>query len=291
MTITILGSGAAPGVPSIANGWGACDPANPRNRRSRASILVAPDGESEDGAGQGGPPAVPDPILVDTSPDLRDQLLVAGVNRLSAVLYTHAHADHLHGLDDLREVNRAMFGPLDIFADENTLAVIAARFPYAVEPPPPEPRWIGRPLLVPHRIDGPVSVAGLTVTPIPQDHKVMPTLGFRFGPGFAYSTDVVTMDEAALDALTGVHTWVVGCLSWKPHPTHAHVDKVLEWAERVQPRRLILTHLGIGLDYETLRRALPADAEPAYDGMVLDVPATAAAGSTSRHSSERTAAS
>jgi phosphoribosyl 1,2-cyclic phosphate phosphodiesterase len=260
MRVTILGCGAAPGVPSIANGWGDCDPDNPRNRRSRASILVAPSGTNAD------------PVLVDTTPDLRDQLLAAGVNRLSAVIFTHAHADHLHGLDDLREVNRAMHGPLDIHGDDATLDVIARRFPYAVAPLPEQTRWISRPLLVPRRVDGPFRVAGVNVTPFTQSHKVMTTLGLRFGSGFAYSTDVVELDEAAFAAVRGVHTWVVGCISWKPHPTHAHVGKVLEWAERVQPKRLVLTHLGLGLDYEALRRALPADAEPAYDGMVLDVP-------------------
>ncbi|KAA5607253.1 MBL fold metallo-hydrolase [Roseospira marina] len=272
MQVTILGCGAAPGVPSIAGGWGDCDPAEPRNRRTRASILVTPNG-----AGQGDAPddAVPDPILVDTSPDMRDQLLAAGVRQLSAVIYTHAHADHLHGLDDLREVNRALHGPLDIHADTATLNVIAARFPYAVAPLPDEMRWISRPLLVPRLMDGPFTLAGVPVTPFIQDHKVMKTQGLRFGAGFAYSTDVVSLDEAAFEVLQGIHTWVVGCISWKPHPTHAHVDQVLAWAERVQPRRLILTHMGLGLDYAALRRALPADAEPAYDGMVLDIPDTA----------------
>jgi len=274
MCVTILGSGAASGVPSIANGWGDCDPNNPRNRRSRASILVAPPPHytadaDQNGMGQG---SKPDPILVDTSPDLRDQLLAVGVSRLSAVVYTHAHADHLHGLDDLREINRVLHAPLDIYADADTLNVIQGRFPYAVATPPDQTKWITRPLLVPHLIDGPFSIGGLEIAAFEQSHKVMTTLGLRFGPGFAYSTDVVDLNEAAFVALQGVHTWVVGCVSWKPFPTHAHVEKVLGWAERVQPRRLVLTHLGMGLDYEALRQALPADAEPAYDGMVLDVP-------------------
>jgi len=270
MRVTILGSGSASGVPSIANGWGDCDPNNPRNRRSRASILVAPPCAADlpGAAGQG----KPDPILVDTSPDLRAQLLAAGVNRLSAVIYTHAHGDHLHGLDDLREINRVLRGPLDVHADGATLNVIQNRFSYAVAPLPDPIKWINRPMLVPRLINGPFSIGDLEITAFEQSHKVMTTLGLRFGPGFAYSTDVVDLNEAAFVALQGVHTWVVGCMSWKPFPTHAHVEKVLGWAERVQPRRLVLTHLGIGLDFETLRQALPADAEPAYDGMVLDVP-------------------
>ncbi|WP_299443619.1 MBL fold metallo-hydrolase [uncultured Rhodospira sp.] len=258
---TILGCGAAPGVPSIANGWGRCNPANPRNRRRRASILVQ-------SMGQGAPP----PVLVDTTPDLREQLLDAGAAALSAVLYTHAHADHLHGLDDLREVNRVLRGPLDIHADADTLRVIADRFPYVLTSQPEGVRWIFKPLLVPHTVDGPFEAGGMSVVPFVQDHKVMSTLGFRFDNGLAYSTDVVTLDEAAFKALSGIDTWIVGCISWEAHPTHAHVAQVMAWADRIQPRRVVLTHLGLGLDYETLRRELPADAEPAYDGMVLDVP-------------------
>ncbi|SDD73628.1 MBL fold metallo-hydrolase [Rhodospira trueperi] len=262
---TILGCGAAPGVPSIANGWGRCDPTNPRNRRRRASILV----ESE--AGQGAPP-----VLVDTTPDLREQLLDAGVSALAAVLYTHAHADHLHGLDDLREVNRAMRGPLDIHADADTLRVIQDRFPYVLTPQPEGVRWIFKPLLVPHVVDGPFEAGDMRIVPFLQDHKVMQTLGFRFGTGLAYSTDVETLDDAAFGALEGIDTWIVGCIGWDEHPTHAHVGRVLEWAKRVKPRRVILTHLGLGLDYEALRRALPPYVEPAFDGMVVDVPDVAA---------------
>jgi phosphoribosyl 1,2-cyclic phosphate phosphodiesterase len=267
---TILGCGAAPGVPSIANGWGRCDPANPRNRRRRASILV----QSE--AGQGAPP-----VLVDTSPDLRDQLLDAGIGALSAVLYTHSHADHLHGLDDLREVNRVLRGPLDIYADVDTLKVIETSFPYVLTPLPEGARWIFKPLLVPHVVEGPFVAGGMRIVPFVQDHKVMATLGFRFGAGLAYSTDVVTLSDAAFETLEGVDTWIVGCIGWDEHPTHAHVTRVLEWAKRVKPRRMILTHLGLGLDYEALRRALPAYVEPAFDGMVIDVPDVATP-STSR---------
>lgn len=271
LRVTILGCGAAPGVPSLSRGWGACDPANSRNRRRRASVLVAPIG---DGPGSPDPDGVlGDPILVDTSPDLREQLLSAGASRLGAVLFTHAHADHLHGLDDLREVNRAMGTTLDIHADDRTLSAIDDRFAYAVAQRAERPRWISRPLLVPHRVDGPFVAAGIPIVPFVQDHKVMPTLGFRFAGGFAYSTDVVRLDDAAFAVLEGIHTWVVGCLSRDPHPTHAHIETVLEWAARVRPERVILTHMGSGMDYETLRRTLPEGVEPAYDGMVFDVPA------------------
>ena len=262
----MLGCGAAPGVPSLSRGWGQCNPTQPRNRRSRASILVSP---------RAGEAATALPILVDTSPDLRSQLLDAGTSHLSAVLYTHDHADHLHGLDDLREVNRAMKAALDIHGSAETLDTVRTRFSYAVTPLPPKARSIFKPLLVPHEIDGPFDCAGVPITPVPQDHGVMATLGFRFGDALAYSTDVMALDVDALEALRGVHTWIVGCIAWSPHPTHAHVGKVLEWADVVQPQRLVLTHLGLGLDYDALNDALPAGAEAAYDGMVLDAPLSA----------------
>lgn len=254
MKVTILGSGAAGGVPSISRGWGACDPTHPRNRRRRPSILVE-EGETR--------------ILVDTSPDCREQLLDADIRSLSGVLYTHDHADHLHGIDDLREVNRAMQAPLPIFAAPEVMDSIRVRFPYvlgSVE----EGQTIYKPMLEPHDITGPFSVDGMAVVPFDQDHGFCRTLGFRFGQ-FAYSTDVVDLPEASFDALAGVHTWVVGCLTFAPHPTHAHLDKVLAWIERVRPQRAYLTHMTPSMDYETLRARLPAGVEPAYDGMVLSL--------------------
>lgn len=252
MKVTILGSGAAGGVPSISRGWGSCDPAQPRNRRRRPSILVE-DGETR--------------ILVDTSPDCRDQLLDAGVQRLSGVLYTHDHADHLHGIDDLREVNRAMQAPLPIFAAPEVMESIRTRFPYvlgSVE----EGQTIYKPMLEPHEINGTFAVGGMTVVPYDQDHGYLRTLGFRFGD-FAYSTDVVELPEASFAALAGIDTWVVGCLTFAPHPTHAHLDLVLEWIARVRPRRAFLTHMTPSMDYDSLRVRLPAGVEPAYDGMVI----------------------
>ncbi|HLO74991.1 MAG TPA: MBL fold metallo-hydrolase [Magnetospirillum sp.] len=254
MKVTILGSGAAGGVPSISRGWGACDPANPRNRRRRPSILVE-EGDTR--------------ILVDTSPDCREQLLDAGVRSLSGVLFTHDHADHLHGIDDLREVNRAMQAPLPIFSAPEVMSSIRQRFPYVmggVE----EGQSIYKPMLDPHDVDGPFTVGGLTVTPYDQDHGFCRTLGFRFG-AFAYSTDVVNLPEASFQALAGVHTWVVGCLTFTPHPTHAHLDKVLEWIDQVKPARAILTHMTPSMDYADLCARLPAGVEPGYDGMVLAI--------------------
>lgn len=254
MKVTILGSGAAGGVPSISRGWGACDPNQPRNRRRRPSILV------EQGE---------DRILVDTSPDCREQLLDAEIRRLSAVLFTHDHADHVHGIDDLREVNRAMQAPLPIFAAPEVIASIRQRFPYVLGSVQ-EGQSIYKPMLDPHEITGPFAVGGLTVVPYQQDHGYCGTLGFRFGD-FAYSTDVVELPEESFAALAGVRTWIVGCLTFQPHPTHAHLDKVLEWIERVKPQRAYLTHMTPSMDYESLRAQLPPHVEPAYDGMVLDL--------------------
>ncbi len=254
MKVTILGSGAAGGCPSISRGWGACDPADPRNRRRRPSILV------EDAATR---------VLVDTSPDCREQLLEAGVRHLDAVLYTHDHADHLHGIDDLREVNRAMQAPLPIFASAETMASIQARFPYvlgAVE----DGQTIYKPMLVPVEISGPFRVGSLEVTPYDQDHGYCRTLGFRFGK-FAYSTDVVNLPEGSFEALAGIDTWLVGCLSFDPHPTHAHLDKVLAWIERLKPRRAWLTHMTPSFDYEALKVSLPAHVQPAHDGLQISI--------------------
>lgn len=254
MKVTVLGSGAAGGCPSIGRGWGACDPANPRNRRRRPSILVA-DGETS--------------VLVDTSPDCREQLLDAAVRRLDAVLYTHDHADHLHGIDDLREVNRAMQAPLPIFAARETLDSIRQRFPYVLGAVA-EGQTIYKPMLVPNEIAGPFKVGSLNVVPYDQDHGFCRTLGFRFG-NFAYSTDVVNLPEESFEALAGLDTWLVGCLTYDPHPTHAHLDKVLGWIERVKPRRAWLTHMTPSMDYEALKACLPAHVVPAHDGLEISV--------------------
>ncbi len=254
MKATILGSGGASGVPAVGSGWGACDPAEPRNRRRRPSLLVE-DGDSR--------------VLVDTSPDLRDQLLGAGINRLDAVIYTHDHADHLHGIDDLREVNRAMRAALPVWGTADVLATIERRFGYVFEELPPSATSIYKPLLVPHVVSGAFTAGGIAVTPFDQDHGYGRTLGLRFGP-IAYSTDVVTLPEEAFAVLAGVEIWVIGCLVDYSHPTHADVDKVLAWVERVKPRRAVLTHMGTRLDYAALKARLPAHVEPGYDGMVIE---------------------
>lgn len=253
MKITVLGCGGSLGVPMTGNIWGDCDPAQPRNRRRRPSILV----ETEATV-----------VLVDTGPDLRDQLLDAGVTRLDAVLYTHAHADHVHGMDDLRPLvprNR----PLPTFLDGETLATLEHRFSYALTTVHVD-RGLYRAFLDPRPVDGPFTVGDLTIVPIQQDHGFGGSLGFRFGR-FAYSTDVVSLDEAAFAALEGLDTWIVDATREEPHPSHSHVERTLGWIERLAPGRAYLTHLSHAMDYDRVMRRLPPKVELAYDGLVIEI--------------------
>jgi phosphoribosyl 1,2-cyclic phosphate phosphodiesterase len=254
MKVTILGCGPSTGVPVIGGDWGRCDPADRRNRRRRVSVLV------EDG------PVV---ILLDTSPDLREQLLDAVVKRLDAVVLTHAHADHLHGIDDLRSVNRLMRSPIPLYADAQTLAEVDRRFGYVFKPVE-EPGRYYKPTLVPHEIVGPVEIRGISVVPFAQDHGFSTTLGIRIGP-FGYSTDVTELDEAAFAALEGIDLWIVDCLRREPHPTHSHLGKTLSWIARVKPRRAVLTHMDQSLDYREVAAELPPGVEPGYDGLVIEL--------------------
>jgi phosphoribosyl 1,2-cyclic phosphate phosphodiesterase len=254
MKVTILGCGPSTGVPVIGGDWGRCDPADRRNRRRRVSVLV------EDG------PVV---ILLDTSPDLREQLLDAVVKRLDAVVLTHAHADHLHGIDDLRSVNRLMRSPIPLYADAQTLAEVDRRFGYVFKPVE-EPGRYYKPTLVPHEVVGPFAIRGISVVPFAQDHGFSTTLGIRIGP-FGYSTDVTELDEAAFAALEGIDLWIVDCLRREPHPTHSHLGKTLSWIARVKPRRAVLTHMDQSLDYREVAAELPPGVEPGYDGLVIEL--------------------
>ena len=255
MRVTVLGCGASTGVPAIGPNWGRCDPGDLRNRRRRVSVLV------EIGATV---------ILIDTSPDLREQLLDAGVARIDAVLMTHAHADHLHGIDDLRSVNRLMQSAIPLYADRRTLDEIDRRFGYVLRPVE-EPGRYYKPTLVPHEITGPFEIRGIPIVPFVQDHGFITTLGLRIG-GFAYSTDVTELDADAFAALAGVELWIVDCLRREPHPTHSHLAKTLSWIARVGPRRAVLTHMDQSLDYRELSGALPSGVEPGQDGLVFELP-------------------
>ena len=261
LVVTLLGSGGSSGVPMIggADGqgeWGQCDPAEPRNRRTRSSIVIA--------GGQGR-------LLVDTSPDMRAQLLANRVPGADAILYTHAHADHILGLDDVRALNRIAGRPLEAFATEDTLRRIEAVFTYGFRPW--EPPNFFRPVLLPRPVQpgDTIETAGLSVRVFDQDHGFVRSLGLRVG-GFGYSTDVVTLDDAAFTALEGVDTWVVGCFQrFPPHRTHAWIDRVREWVDRLRPRRTVLTHMGVDMDWGWLREHLPEGIEPGFDGLVLEV--------------------
>ena len=255
MRVTVLGCGGSGGVPLIGGRWGACDPADSRNRRRRVSLLVEQAGTT---------------ILVDTSPDLRAQLLDADVRRIDAVLWTHAHADHVHGIDDLRAVNRLMRRMIDVHADAETLASLQMRFGYAFGPPSGGAGFY-KPCLEPHVIDGPFTVGAVRVVPFAQDHGFSTTLGFRFGP-VAYSTDVVTLSEEAFALLDGIDLWIVDCLRYAPHPTHSHLEQTLAWIARVRPKRAVLTHMDPDLDYATLAAQLPPGVEPGHDGLVVEMP-------------------
>ena len=254
MKVTILGCGASWGVPAIGPDWGRCDPADPRNRRRRGSLLVESRGRA---------------LLIDTSPDLREQLLDAGVARIDAVLLTHAHADHLHGIDDLRQINQLIGKVIPFYGAAAALAEARQRFGYAFMPPTPG-KPLYRPALTPHEIAGPFAAAGLRVVPFLQDHGYSTTLGFRIG-AVAYSTDVTTLDDNAFKTLDGTELWVVDCLRREPHATHSHVAKTLAWIERVRPRRAVLVHMDQSLDYRELAAELPEGVEPGRDGLVIEL--------------------
>jgi phosphoribosyl 1,2-cyclic phosphate phosphodiesterase len=237
--------------------WGVCDPTEPRNQRTRASIVV----ESDTGAR----------LLVDTAPDMRAQLLACRVPGVDAVLYTHAHADHITGLDDVRILNRIAGRPLDAFGTKATLEELNRRFGYAFRPW--QPPGFFRPVMVAREVAAgeTVGIAGMQVRLIDQDHGFSRSLGLRID-AFGYSTDVANLDETALDALRDVDTWVVGCfLRREMHKTHANLEQVLVWAKRLQPRRTVLTHMGIDMDWAWLRANLPAGVEAGYDGMRIDL--------------------
>jgi len=264
LEIRILGCGSSGGVPRLGEGapyWGACDPANPKNRRGRCSILVTkrgPNGETR--------------VLVDTSPDMREQLLAANIGRLDAVLITHDHADQLHGLDDLRVITLNMKKRLDLWSDRRGLDGVMQKFGYCFVTPPGSDY---PPILNAHEIPEPFAPFELTgaggVLPVlafGQRHGRIRSLGYRFG-SVAYSPDVDGLDDEAFAALEGVECWIVDALRYTPHPSHANLAQALEWIARVKPKRAILTNMHVDLDYDRLVRELPPGVEPAYDGMVL----------------------
>ncbi len=260
MKITFLGTGSSSGVPGIGIGWGRCNPANPKNTRLRQSILVETGGKR---------------LLVDTSPDLRQQLLRAGAEELDAVLFTHAHADHLNGIDDLRGVNKAIKRPLPVYANRATHEHIQQCFGYTLKPLPDDFNGVYiRPVLdMTEFVPGDdLDVLGIAVGSFLQDHGYSETVGFRFG-SVVYSTDVKSLTDGVLDDLrdANLDVWIIGVFRWETHWTHAHVDLALEWIERVKPKRAILTHMSPDIDYDELQAYLPDRVRPAFDGMTVEI--------------------
>ncbi|MBM3636738.1 MAG: MBL fold metallo-hydrolase [Alphaproteobacteria bacterium] len=260
LTLTILGCGSSGGVPRPVAGWGACDPHNPKNRRRRCSILLekmGPNGQTV--------------VIIDTPPDHREQVLSAGVERLDAVLLTHEHADHLHGIDDVRPAVMHMRRLMPVYMDTRTSTVVRERFGYCFETPigsdyPPITHAMritkGHEIVV----EGPGGV--IKAMPFEVHHGDIDALGFRFGK-VAYTPDLHAIPGESLEVLRGLDVWIIDALRHRPHPSHLTVAEALEWIDRMKPKRAILTNLHFDLDYETLKATLPDHIEPAFDGMKL----------------------
>jgi len=261
LNFTILGCGSSMGVPRVALGWGQCDPNEPKNRRRRCSLLV----ERSDGHGRR------TRVLVDCTPDCREQLLEAQVDWLDGVFITHEHADHIHGVDDLRPLFVHKRRRVDVYLDEATSRAMHARFGYCFMTPPGSgyPPILNELRLAAGR---PVTVEGqggsIEALPVAQDHGDIPSLGFRFG-NLAYSADIKALAPESLAAMAGLDVWIVDALRKAPHPSHFNLDEALDWIARIKPKRAILTNLHSDMDYASLCASLPPGVEPAYDGMMI----------------------
>ena len=267
LEVTILGCGSSGGIPRLggpdgAGDWGVCDPANPKNRRRRCSILI----RRKSAAGE-------TVVLVDTSPDMREQLLAARCGRIDAVLISHDHADQTHGLDDLRAIAYHARKRVDLYSDRKTLDSLNTKFGYIFNTPPGSDY---PPIVTAHEIKPyePFEVSGaggpVPVLPFWMEHGRFGALGYRFGP-LAYASDVSGLEEKAFVALEGTNLWILDALRYTPHPTHINVETALAWIARIGPRHAVLTNLHLDIDYETLKRELPAGIEPAYDGLTLSL--------------------
>jgi phosphoribosyl 1,2-cyclic phosphate phosphodiesterase len=248
--LRILGCGTSSGVPRIGGEWGDCDPTEPKNRRRRVSILVDHEGSS---------------ILVDTSPDMREQLIDAGVTELSAVIWTHDHADHCHGIDDLRQIYHLKGAPIPGYARQETLTTLRDRFGYVFQGRGGYPA-VAEARLLP---DG-IAVGSIEVRTVDQPHGRILSTGLRFdvdGKSIGYSTDFSELTDDMARLFEGVDVWVVDALRRRPHPTHPHLDQSLEWIRALRPGRAILTHMDNSMDYQSLCNELPDGVEPGFDGL------------------------
>ena len=262
MKVTILGCGGSGGVPLIGPGWGDCNPNNPKNRRTRVSILVQQDETN---------------IICDSSPDFRAQALAADINHLDAVLYTHDHADHTQGIDDLRFVrskDKSIANRVPAYGTDDTLGTLQTRFGYAFQQNTTGSGHLYKPFIEPRlvRYQEAFDIFGIRIMPYLQEHGFgSSTTGYRIG-NIAYSTDCVEMPEESLQHLRDLDLFVVDCLRFEPHVTHAHFDKAMSWVEMLKPKHTVLTHMNHFTDYDAVKARCPAGVEPAYDGLVIEVP-------------------
>lgn len=262
LTLTLLGTGSSGGVPRVGGDWGVCDPAEPKNRRRRCGALV----QRADGTGG------LTNVLIDTPPDLREQLLDTSITHLDAVVFTHDHADQTHGIDDVRPLAIRQRKPIPVAFDAPTRESLTRRFAYCLEGAKGYPAILSPQIeispLTPFMIEG--AGGAVEFLPVRMEHGPIDCLGFRIGP-VAYCNDVNGLPEETLDALRGLDVLIIDALRYTPHPTHAHLEQSLAWIAELKPRRAVLTNLHVDMDYQTLKASLPDGVEPGFDGMVIEI--------------------
>ena len=263
LRFTILGCGSSPGVPRIGGDWGDCDPANPKNFRKRCSLAIERIGEHGTTT-----------VVIDTGPDFRQQMLDADIRKLDGVLYTHSHADHVHGIDDLRGFALMQRERISIYANEYTIGRLHSSFEYCFKSRVPNmyPPIISANTIEPLK---PVTIEGaggtITALPLPQLHGPIQSLGYRFSCGSAgdicYSSDISGIDPQIEQHFEGLEVWILDALQHKPHISHFSLEEALQWVERLAPKRAILTHMHVPLDYDKVQSLTPDHVEPAFDGL------------------------
>ena len=248
MKITILGCGPSYGVPSLTRGFGPSDPKEVKNIRTRSAILIEDKGLN---------------ILVDTGPEIREQLWRAGAPQIHAILYTHAHYDHMGGAQDVRNVAKERNQIIDVYAVQKDIVALRKQLPYVFQED--HQKTLQTHYIRPYK---PFKIKHLTIIPIFQHHGESSSIGFRIGD-FAYCTDVKKIDPEGWKLLKGVKTWILGCVTTGVNPKHVHLDEALKWIQKLKPEHTYLTHMGSKLDYKTLKKSLPKNVEPCYDGLVI----------------------